>query len=61
LNGQLDHSSNTGYGIPANINAPIKIGCVESEKFFNGIIDDVRMYNRALSADEIALLYQQGQ
>ena len=28
--------------------------------WFNGIIDDVRIYNRALSTEEVALLYQQG-
>jgi hypothetical protein len=60
LDGQLDHSSNTGYGIPGNISAPIKIGCVESEKFFNGVIDNVRIYNRALSATEVSQLYQGG-
>ena len=27
---------------------------------FNGTIDDVRLYNRALSADEVASLYNQG-
>ena len=28
--------------------------------WFNGIIDDVRIYNWALNAEEVALLYQQG-
>jgi len=57
LDGQLDYSSDVGYGIPGNISASIKIGCVESEKFFNGAIDDVRFYDRALSAAEIQQLY----
>jgi hypothetical protein len=28
--------------------------------FFDGLIDDVRIYNRALSADEIKRLYNMG-
>ena len=28
--------------------------------FFNGFIDDVRIYNRALSAEEVLQLYQDG-
>jgi len=28
--------------------------------FFNGIIDDVRIYNRALTADEIGAIYERG-
>ena len=31
-----------------------------SGSYFNGVIDDVRIYNRALSADEIRLLYNLG-
>lgn len=31
----------------------------ESQAAFNGCIDDVRIYNRALSADEISLLYNE--
>ena len=31
-----------------------------TSQFFNGSIDDVRIYNRALSAGEVAQLYQQG-
>jgi hypothetical protein len=29
-------------------------------RFFDGFIDEVRIYNRVLSADEIALLYRMG-
>jgi hypothetical protein len=34
------------------------VGCTPSA-FFNGAIDEFRMYNRALSASEVQLLYQQ--
>ena len=29
--------------------------------FFNGLIDDVRIYDRALSAEEVQALYNLGQ
>jgi hypothetical protein len=38
--------------------ARISIG---SDYFFNGTIDDVRIYDRALSAAEVQALYQLGQ
>jgi hypothetical protein len=61
IDGQLDRSCDDGYGIPSNINAPIYIGTIlTTPYFFDGIIDDVRFYNRALSAEEIWQLYQQG-
>lgn len=36
------------------------IGQVVSANYFSGFIDDVRIYNRALSADEIKRLYTMG-
>ncbi len=35
-------------------------GGVGAESDFKGLIDDVRIYNRALTADEIKRLYQIG-
>ncbi|MFY0690212.1 MAG: BspA family leucine-rich repeat surface protein [Cyclobacteriaceae bacterium] len=35
------------------------IGKTFSEEFFNGVIDDVRIYNQALSSDQISALYEQ--
>ncbi|MFT5036702.1 MAG: hypothetical protein ACI9VM_000265 [Candidatus Azotimanducaceae bacterium] len=35
-------------------------GCASAAAFFDGTIDDVRVYNRALSADEISRLYDLG-
>jgi hypothetical protein len=50
-NGQLvqTKSSQTSMGIPS----AFKIGS-GSANYFNGLIDDVRIYNRALSAGEVA-------
>jgi len=36
----------------------LRIGARETERYFNGAIDEVRIYNRALSADEIKTHYQ---
>jgi len=36
------------------------IGADNGTQIFNGIIDDVRIYNRTLGADEIRQLYTAG-
>jgi hypothetical protein len=38
-------------------NAPLTIGAAEGGNFFNGSIDEVRIYDRALSPSEIAAIY----
>jgi len=44
--------------IASNEELPLYIGSVNgTTRFFNGIIDDIRIYNRALSEDEIQALY----
>ena len=44
----------------ATNNDPLAIGSISSAWFSNSLIDDVRIYNRALSADEIKRLYNMG-
>jgi len=45
--------------IDINGNLPLIIGAVNNwDRFFNGSIDDIRIYNRALSKSEIQQLYQ---
>ncbi len=44
-----------GAGVDTNTN-----GRQVPEYFFKGLLDEVRVYNRALSADEIQVLYQAG-
>lgn len=41
-------------------NHDFNIGYEPSRGYFNGVIDDVRVYNRALSSAEVALLYNSG-
>ena len=44
---------------PSNTNASMRIGTVQQDKYLNTIIDDVRVYNRALTPQEIITLYNQ--
>lgn len=45
--------------IPENGNAPVRIGTRSLWSFFRGKIDDVRFYNRAISAGEVLALYRE--
>ncbi|MHC4740789.1 MAG: LamG-like jellyroll fold domain-containing protein [Planctomycetota bacterium] len=60
LNGELDWSSDEGYGIPSVISAPIWVGRFDYRAYLDGSIDDLRVYDRALEAREIADLYENG-
>lgn len=59
-NGVLrDSDSLSGYSINmGNGGAPVRIGTRDLASYFQGSIDNVRVYNRALSAEEITQLYQ---
>ncbi len=57
VDGRLDGSAVTTTNIPTS-DEPVCIGENSQAKgrFWNGLIDDVRVYDRALSVDEIAVL-----
>ncbi|MEK8020685.1 MAG: LamG-like jellyroll fold domain-containing protein, partial [Candidatus Parabeggiatoa sp.] len=59
LDGKLIKTCTNMLGIPSSINSYIVIGFHSqfSGYFFNGKIDDVAIYNRALSESEIQTLY----
>jgi hypothetical protein len=63
LNGQLDATYTISGTIETNDN-PVRIGNWRrggaDYDFFNGIIDEVAIYNRALTAEEIRQHYQNG-
>jgi hypothetical protein len=63
VDGSLVHTCSNGFGIPLNIVSPIMIGktTMDDSFFFDGMIDDVRIYDRALSATEIQELYSDSQ
>ncbi|MEM5880633.1 MAG: LamG domain-containing protein [Candidatus Aenigmatarchaeota archaeon] len=42
------------------INYPARASCTNGAGSFNGIIDEVRIYNRSLTEQEIKFLYEQG-
>ena len=56
--GTLQSSVNTGFSPPADTLDNLKIGKDDfgGGRFFDGSIDDVRVYNRSLTADDIAVL-----
>lgn len=58
VNGALVKTCPTTLAIPSSINAPLVIGKTASESFFyfNGNLDEVRFYDRALQASEVASL-----
>jgi concanavalin A-like lectin/glucanase superfamily protein/immunoglobulin I-set domain protein len=43
------------------ISAPLTIGMAEGQFYFNGMLDEVSIYNRALSSNEVATIYSAGQ
>jgi Concanavalin A-like lectin/glucanases superfamily len=58
VNGGLAYTGIAQEPAVANTD-PLGIGVDFATRFFNGAIDDVRLYNRALSAEEIQELYQE--
>jgi hypothetical protein len=57
LDGFLSKSENSNITISYR-NTPIQIGCAGfRNSYFKGFIDDLRIYDRALSAAEVATLY----
>lgn len=57
LNGQLVSSSST-TGTISTYTGTNQIGALEGTRMFDGSIDEVRVYNRVLSAEEVAILYE---
>jgi len=62
VNGVQDGELTSVTGNPQSNTDPLNIGSNQDQlgKTINGLIDDVRVYNRALSAGEVAALYNVG-
>lgn len=58
LNGSIVIATATSNGYVFSDRTSIGSKNSSAGTFFNGLIDDVRIYNRALSEDEITLLYE---
>lgn len=57
VNGALDKTATETSATVQDSNAPFRVGTLNSNAaYFDGLIDDVRFYRRALSATEIAVL-----
>ncbi len=61
LNGVLDGTTNDTKLDGVNIinSSSLRIGALGAGYFFNGLVDDVRIYNRLLTAQEVQTLYAQ--
>jgi antitoxin component YwqK of YwqJK toxin-antitoxin module len=64
LNGSLQASTTYAGNIEYTTNNPLCFGgeatpttCTQAGEYYPGVIDDVRLYNRALSASEVTALY----
>ena len=54
----LDHGEDsTNYTLPL-VNAPVEIGRAEGNFYFQGVIDEVKIFSHALSTDEIREEYE---
>ncbi len=56
----VNQTSLTAQGTIGGSTTYNRVGSDQSSAFFNGSIDEVRIYNRALTANEISQLYQSG-
>jgi len=59
INGQFDCSrtQSQGFSAPRRSKLTIGVNGAENDEFFDGMIDDIRIYNVALSAEEVQALY----
>jgi hypothetical protein len=62
INGQLENSENHSVGPPDNPNNNVAFGHdpEDGDTHYNGAIDDVRIYERALDPAEVEQLYNKG-
>jgi sialidase-1 len=63
LDGRKDSQADCAEGTPSITDAPVIAGLAPGtgHTYLNGALDDVRVYRRALSEEEIAELFQAGQ
>lgn len=53
LNGEVKAEMNASVAIPANASSFVIGGTQESRDWFDGMIDEVKLYNRGLTEDEV--------
>jgi len=60
IDGSISGSESQSGGIPTNDDV-LRIGDFFDQDSFKGKVDNVRIYDRALSADEVEKLYRLGE
>ncbi len=58
--GALVDPSSTGASITSQANYYLRVGMRASTAYFQGNLDDIRVYNKALTPDQIASIYNSG-
>jgi hypothetical protein len=53
VNGSFDSIATNTYDVINSGNAPLRVGGIYGDWFFNGTIDEIRIYNRTLNEEEI--------
>ena len=56
----VEHEHTYPSGIVSRPDAHVNIGRYQDGYYIDGTIDDVRIYDRALSAEDIRQLYEEG-
>jgi len=59
INGELDGQIGPVWGTPGTPTNPLLIGGDGSSSFFTGRLDEISIYDRALTEEEVTLLYDQ--
>lgn len=57
LDGKLNSEGSRDAPLSTNT-SPVRIGSDYDGRYFHGAVDDVRIYNRGLSAQEVAKIFQ---
>lgn len=59
LNGKLTATDKSASSLRGTISGDFSIGMRSGARYFTGMLDEFRVYNRALSAGEVELLFKQ--
>ena len=53
INGKLDKSINANGTLASNVSSPVYLGSTGSGDYYNGLLDEFRIYKATLTADEV--------
>lgn len=59
VNGNLEGESDVGFDLPLTKDQAFHIGSYEGENAFNGVIDELRIYDSSMNSEEVFQQYEQ--